>query len=494
MYGERIEIEAEIVTLSPLHVGTAFADARPIGADDGKSEVACVQKDARNAPIIPGSSLKGTLHALAKLMEDDEKIVEELFGAPLNDEKDAATRATERSGRPGRLTVRAAEFLSPGQMKERREGEGDRLSYDGREFGWITARTAIDDGSGTADANKLFRAELVAPGATFVMKLVFAGTLDDLRGDLGDTLCGLLAIMAGTDGIALGRGRGDGWGRLRLRSDERGRVMLRRVERTSIEGASVTTSSSAPDGTSIAEFLSDRILEKGTIAIPGGPRWVIGLTTDEPFLVKVENPRRDKKVGEKGAANGLIAMRDGRGLPELPGSSFMGALRARADWYTALGRAGSDGLLPGRPIEGHEGTVSDPIERLFGPSAENIRKMRLDKRSLTGWAGLLRVVSIVYGGPRTPTSKEMSSVRIDRFSAEPFAGGLFTVDVFVEPKFKVVLELDGSRAIDPRDTAFVEDLLNWMSERKPGRGIVLGHGGNRGFGWFEVEVTERPQA
>lgn len=496
MYGERIEIEAEMIALSPLHIGSAQGETRPIGIEDGTTEVARIQKDARDAPILPGSSVKGALRALASACSLPEAVVVELFGEPLNDEAPSKTTKSEgdreRSGRPGRLTVRAADFVSAGPMGERQERIEDRLSFDGHAYGWITSRTAIDDVSGTADGNKLFRAEVVAPGATFLLRLTFAGTVADLQGPAGDALVTILSAMKHPEGFALGRGKGDGWGRLRLGNDA-GSAPLGRVERIGLDRFPVGPSPTAPDGSSLAEDLNRRIEHK-KIGVAARPRWVLELDTTEPFLVKVEKPKPPKKADDKGANNRLVAMRDGGGLPELPGSSFMGALRARAEWFAGLNRIRSDGRSVDQPVARQSDEPSDPIHRLFGQTADDIRDERDQGHKRTGWAGLLRIVSLKYTGAEKPRRKTLASVRIDRFSAEPFGGGLFFVDAFVEPKFRVVLELDASRTVDRSDIAFVRDLLAWMSERKPGRGIDLGHGVNRGFGWFGVKVTEGPQA
>lgn len=493
IYGERIEIEFDVVTLSPLHVGSAETPVSTKTIEEGEAEIAPIQKDARGLPLIPGSTLKGALRDIVRRDERYRTAVEDLFGAPLNDAKDGEgpTPPPERSGRPGRVTVFAAPLRSEGKMSKRREAETERRSIAGRDFGYVVAQTAIDGTSGTADANKLFKSEVVAKGAVFRLRIDFAGTLADLDGPAGEALIAALAALTDKDGVPVGRGKGDGNGRLRL-ADRRESVTPPKVVAIAIEGGQVVVATSISDR-SLADDFARRIDEASRTSVRPR-RWNIELRSQEPFLVKLEKPKLDKRAEAKGRENVLVAMTDGEGRPELPGSSFMGALRARAKWYLALRRKrGWDTSRYESPARSRN-EPTDPIERLFGPEADVVRANRSRNRSYTGWAGLLRLASTTCVSPEPPKKKTFPSVRIDRFSAEPFGGGLFFAEAFVEPAFDVVLEIAPGRGATEQDHRFVEDLLDFLAGDGPGRGIDLGHGVNRGFGWFDVAVVKETNA
>lgn len=116
-----------------------------------------------------------------------------------------------------------------------------------------------------------------------------------------------------------------------------------------------------------------------------------------------------------------------------------------------------------------------PTERLFG---------------VTGWRGLLAVESIRVirpGGKQTFTS-----VKLDRFSSAPIDGALFSVEAFVDPVFEVTLRLA------PREKAPItleaQSLFDRLLNDIKDMGLMLGHGGSRGFGWFSVDERNHGDA
>lgn len=476
MYGERIELVTTIVTLSPLHVGGALDS--DWSAPTREEEIAVVQRDARGAPYIPGSSLKGAFRSLLSGFPETKGFIVDVFGEALD----------EDTGKPGNLVVHGAEFVSPGPMQGRRERREDLRTFDGSTWGWVSSRTAIDGKTGTAEANKLFKAEVVAPGATFRLRLTINGMMNDIDGAMGDALARLFACLAAPDGIAVGRGKGDGWGRLRLSGPEHV-ITFDKAEATCIVGGRVSTNANHPDGRSITAVVADKAEALAADGHPGIRR-ILSLTTRDPFLVKVENPEVERRDDGKGAGNRLVGMRSGDGRPELPGSSVMGALRAEAEWLWAIEKKRTNGREAEFTTSGTAGQPSEPVKRLFGLTADATRDFRKRSRDLTGWAGLLRLVSVENIDDTPPTTKTLSSVRIDRLSAEPFGGGLFTVEAFVEPTFRVVLALDERRSPSANDVKFLDTLIALLTSEGPEGGIYLGHGSNRGFGWFDVTRVE----
>ena len=76
----------------------------------------------------------------------------------------------------------------------------------------------------------------------------------------------------------------------------------------------------------------------------------------------------------------------------------------------------------------------------------------------------------------------LPSVKLDRFSGAPIDGGLFATECFVDPVFEVELVYTGAHK--NHFEALLADI------KDDGSGLRLGHGGNRGFGWFTVTGGE----
>lgn len=86
-----------------------------------------------------------------------------------------------------------------------------------------------------------------------------------------------------------------------------------------------------------------------------------------------------------------------------------------------------------------------PVQRLFGES---------------GYRGLLSINRLEV---KTAEPWNVTSVKLDRFSGVPVDNALFTTATFLGVQVIVTLRLDEKR------------------------GIELGHGANKGVGWFRVE-------
>lgn len=67
-------------------------------------------------------------------------------------------------------------------------------------------------------------------------------------------------------------------------------------------------------------------------------------------------------------------------------------------------------------------------------------------------------------------------------------GALFNVEAFVAPRFLATLAVDARAG--KSDIDFARDFL-FSLRGGPASGLMLGAAGNRGFGWFEVDVQER---
>jgi CRISPR/Cas system CSM-associated protein Csm3 (group 7 of RAMP superfamily) len=490
MYEGHLIVEVVIATTSPLHIGTALGaipDAAPEfagkTADGEPREIAPVQRDARGLPIIPATTLKGAMRALAASALN-KKDLDAVFGAIRESEP-------SQTGNPGVLVPYAARLLMPASLDGRVEAETNRCAAAGI---YVTTRTAIDDASGTADHRKLFSQWVVAPGTRFLLRLAVLQKVENFTADpVGKVLARLLKTL--DEGrFAIGRGRGDGQGILAL------------VEVRTCRETTLTDTAEIREEDRLAELRAVVTDDSTKPFRPFRPLGVLHLTGADAFMVKVEdaallgkvarrNPR-DADADSKAKRNVQRGLRDGTDLPALPGSSLMGALRARAEWYFSrealCGRAPPD--TPGDPSK-DDWPLRHPVNRLFGADADTLREIRRhgsDRRTFgaaapkTGWAGLLRVVAVEASRAKACV---LPSVRIDRFSAAPFDKGLFETEAFVRPAFHVTLALDARATEHDTDTA---DAFLRSLTRGPGKGLMLGHGGNHGYGWFDVEFEKNP--
>jgi len=482
------DITGTVELLSPLHVGSGhdreIATVKGREGDNTAPGVAAIVRDGDGAPYIPGTTIKGLLRRIGESHGSDDdarRRLECLFGVI---KKDGA-------GTPGRVTV----------FGMRRSGSvpaiPDAPFVAGAEADlgrgmFVAARTRIDTGTGTAGDHTLFHQEMVAPKTCFQLRLRIdarAGVdisglserqLDDhgnhadratrrhrdARADADRILEQLLSVLhplCAEDGQSIGKGQADGFGRLRLspKSVEiRGRAL-------------------GPNGD----------LRPHT----PGPKWTaqpaastvktIHLVCDGPFLVI--DASKKPKAGENpdGDRPHISPQSWNDRLPMLLGSSLSGALRARARWL-AMRKALRAGKAEQeiRAIDPHpcrwkreDGieTLTD-VQRLFG---------------VTGFRGRLAIARLHV---REATPWDVTSVKLDRFTGGPVDNALFKTRAFLG------VSLDVAFAIEDRPVKLLaperkmdQTLFDELLEDIRTNGLVLGHGGNKGFGWFRHKDTHQ---
>jgi CRISPR/Cas system CSM-associated protein Csm3 (group 7 of RAMP superfamily) len=423
---QRIDFEATLKTLSPLHVGTGqFSEHGKEEA--GKPQVALLQRDQAKAPLLPSTSVKGMMRALAEgLWGERDNRVKMLFGEISND--------PQMTGQQGLLTVFMARRTEP-------VPDASAMPYfqvnDPGVF--VAARTAIDDASGTADDAKLFFQEMVAPETLFTLRCRLdlfkqrTGSVDSKA--LQQAVLDILAEMTAPHGVPMGKGQADGLGRLALQGQ------TAQIEHWTLDDQGVfsSTKSTLP----LAEAKGQEVAKQVTLR----------LHCEGPFVIMDSSHERQNDNEPH-----IRAQRQREKLPLILGTSVSGALRARAEWLDriALLNKGADD----NAIKDGSGI----IERLFGKTSQK---------------ALLIIESLVV---KQAFSLTQTSVKIDRFSAAPIDGGLFSTKAFYDVRVEVTLSLPPRAAPDD-----IEQFDRLIKELKH-YGLELGHGANKGFGWFTVEV------
>lgn len=452
----RYEITGRLETLTPLHVGSgAFGQRATVAGRDGAPppDVALIVRDADGAPYLPPTTLKGLLRRLAEGpggLGDTDRVA--LFGEIKDDGQ----------GRMGALTVRGAPRLDP--VPDVRHAPFTGAVADPPDLGpgvFIAARTRVDAETGTARDSNLFFQEMVAPGTLFAFRCLVEARGTDaaaLAEERTRTVIALLHRLTEKGGHAVGKGQADGFGRLRL---DPGSV---RVARRVLDATGAFTPQAA-------DALWD---DRDTATAPAGTVAVLELVCDGPFAVIDASRKAERKGVSDEAAPAkpksaqLQAQRLAERLPLLLGSGLAGALRTRARWLAACDalRKGEDpAAVDGdRTLSGKDG-IEDltPVQRLFG---------------VTGFRGLLAVerLEVTEAEPW-----DVTSVKLDRFSGAPVDNALFTTATFVGVRLTVALRLDRRGGFPTKaDAALFKTLMDDVRDR----GIELGHGGNKGFGWF----------
>jgi len=433
--------------LSPLHVGSGEYAER--GGVEGKADgggpplVRLVARDLASMACIPGTTLKGLL---SRLMIDDEE--RKLLAGDIK-----AGRASDDGdqGRMGALQVRGATLAAAGRM--------DDLPYvhrlDRGQVGdgiFIAARAAIDGDTGVASDAKLFFQEMVVPATLFRFEVLAAPRrLDELR-EVCVRLERALAALGRPEGVALGSGQADGFGRIKLEGPVT--ITARAIDTTTGE-----VSDGAPRHVDLSPTPADaRVID-------------VAFRCDGPFLIADPSRGRQRLPDSDDATASEPHLRPQRlehDLPLVLGPSLSGALRSRAEWLAAVMKIGTDKtrvkVVRGRDVPGH------PVDRLFG---------------VTGFRGLLSVRSITM---ERAAPWNVMSVKIDRFSGAPIDNALFGTETFIGVRFTaaLVVESRGKKASpSPDDRALLDQLLEDITDN----GLQLGAGGNKGFGWFAAEVN-----
>ncbi|HAQ00711.1 MAG TPA: hypothetical protein DCQ35_11995, partial [Rhodospirillum rubrum] len=393
----RFDIEGKVTALSPLHVGTGdFTTIEGLSGKAGANaapQVARIARDAMARPMIPSTALKGVLLTLARSLVDvSDETLEALFGTI----KAETGADDEPSGRMGAVTVFSAYRVSEAV---------DVSCYPyGRDGCFVAARTSIDGASGVAANAKLFHQEMVAPGTTFGFRCRIearGAAVASAKGHL-EALLPILSALTDENGVPVGKGQADGFGRLRL------------------DGKSLKISQWSLDGEGRYKDKPHPVALKAAKRRKVDGRWRLGLTCEGPFAVldgsyQSNKGKRDKSDKEPNAR----AQSAGKNLPLILGSSLSGALRSRAVWLENLRRHRAGAPL----LDLADNETPHAVNRLFGR---------------TDFRGLLAIEALTV---TKATEKPFTSVKIDRFSGAPIDNALVTTQAFIGVRAVVTLSL-----------------------------------------------------
>ena len=451
-YPTRWRIDFRLTTLGLLHLGSgedrqltkAETQDDPDGQAAERPFAATLVCDSDGHPQLPGASLKGVLRQRAGAIGADPQWIARVFGCTREPNKDDA-RSTLR----GNAEFRAACWRS-GQDKS------------------LEVRTAIDRCTQTVADGKLFHEEVVLPGAEFVASIVlpWAEAVDVAR------LQQLLNGCSAADPLRIGAHTRAGWGAVQISG-----VQVHAATRESLQA---WWDEPLPDDGSTSGWREPTtpVAFAGQLQGPGatapGQTLTLKLTLqfDGPFAVR--DPAHRKVKGDD-QPNALPRERHGK--PLLPATSFLGALRSRAECILrTLGVVDLPQGHAAKPVRTGEQPEDDLASLLFG---------------CAGWRGLVGTTGDFIG---EPGSQRMTQhmVALCRITGGGQDGAKFAFECWESPELVGHLTFDQRRfaplKATPKGLAALGLLHLVLAELAYGD-IGFGMARSKGWGW----VTKNDQ-
>lgn len=483
----RIEITAMLEVVAPIHIGDGGTrvlgfkkgEVPPSSSNDDKTPtVATVVRDGNDKPYLPSTTLKGFLRAIGEEIQQaatgqaDDTLTDKLFGRI----KTSDPGADAPMGTMGALIVRGAQMQKEGPTHglpfcpnpPDANGKVALSEVDkGRPPGtFIAARTRIDPASGTAADSALFHAEKVARGTTFELRLLLAPRQDADTDTLFDRLAKILAGLSTNAGKPIGKGAAENSGRVRWVADADLKVAVKRLDTNGawVEDTGASKSFNVRLKTAKPPAEASPVFSQTlTLVCPG------------PYIV-IDASRRAKRraTNQPGSKVQIEPQSDGAN-PLVDPAGVAGALRAVAEWLEAVERlrAGEDASVDAVTVQTRDDVKTlSRTERLFGA---------------TGFRGLL---ALRVDDVSSEESQDFTSVKLDRMSGGPIDGALFATRTFINTKLILTVSLrdrgDGDESPHLRPTADDKSFVEALVARIAKDGLKLGHGTNKGFGWFSA--------
>lgn len=460
MIPARYIVEGFLKVLTPLairlgHEGTDFPAMAPEvepnappqleGANAGPAPIAAIELDHRGLPFLPATAIKGLLrsHAASALDDQYAEMIQRLLGDLPRKGADAANPLAD-AATGGIVDFRHA-FLPPGCQPQARPA--------------IRGRTALHEGSRTAEEGQLRHDRIVAPGTEFpVTILLTRATAQDVA-----TLLALLALIGGADAAsALGAGAAQG----------DGRVAWTLVSVRQFGPAEAVAWVNAPAGTGWQDHATEISLAPALLTTRSDLRidLQLALQIEGHFLVGAQEIYTNDKGKEARRTRPYRVDADDERIARLAGSSLDGALRAQARriYRTISGDT--------KPWSADDTDLPPAFEALFGSPRQG---------------SMLEVETFLFSAKKLV---EHEFVAIDRLSGGSADEKKFALKAFEAPLLTGTLRLVMQRSVTPSLTGKsgmtlavgislpAIGLLALTLKDLASADIPLGHGTRKGYG------------
>ncbi len=461
-FREHWEISGYLRTVTPLHIGSGRTVTRPeltVADRDELVDINAVVTDYTGKPYLPGSTIKGALHAWLqkRLKEESRTCLIQLFGQ----EEEAEEKKKNNHG--GKAEFFDARVIFP------HTGPGSLPYWDDCRQTYVAATVAIDNITRTARHRHLIHAEMVPPGVTFALTL--AGPLDEE--DIGLLLAALQGFNESPPALVIGAHTANGLGRFSWELST-----VRRFGKEHLQGwleaetRAMRTEAMQP----LSREGVEDLLQDGIAQIDHNEDQVrlgLELCFDGPFLVNdppTKKEQDDKKKRRSNTPN-LRPLRDAIGRPCLPESSVRGALRAQAE----------------RIIRTMEGTCSEdnPAYKKEIHTDAEIEELSAVCRvfGAPGWKSLLEISDFEFvDGEDCDNIQEF--VAIDRFTGGAKDKAKFNAEYIGSPRFTGTIALDKRRDLPDWGKGLLYLVLRDLAEGD----ITLGFGRSKGYGVCRAKI------
>ncbi len=490
---ERVRIQFTITTKSPLHIGSGLEERRQLQnakevAESNKDDfifVKTIVRDQDSQPYIPASSFKGQLRQRAQELVTEKKITQDdvwdFFGVE-KIENDSTHH------RVGSLLFRDAYYekgnnIPPVFTKE------PPMDWDSKKYTYILRQVAIDRVTSTGLETRLFHHEVVPTGT------IFCCCIDAIR--LSQKQLSILVALLNTENSKLSLG-----GRSNL---DFGNVEIQSVNFFGIDtleglNACINDPSPLKEDTRLGAWQEElpqldtqrrkAIEENATQYAHRQTEACINITLrfEDPFLVNDPSQCKEDKSGEDSIAHTFL--KNEKGCPFLPASSFRGPFRAQAE---RILRTLSSNYTKSACLQGREGACSEFTLKNESESKENRipEAVQHAKNTLcmacqlfgtTGWHSPLRCSDF------TSVDTDILPIRQEMVAIDRFTGGAAG-----SRKFNVVsvdnLTLKGSiylnlNKVRPAHLGLLILVLRDLQEGD----IAFGFGTHRGFGGCTAQI------
>lgn len=451
---EKVEVTLTLIARSRLMIGNGLVEAGEQNQKETRAQL--IALDGNGSPWIPASTLKGCLRAM-HVGTDTIR----LFGEIRSD----------GTGRMGDVSFGNAWLLKGSPI----------VLVD-------TSRVAIDRHRGAAEHNKLFRQLAVPAGAKFEARFVIGADSTDDLASAARRLGGVLAPLF--SGVRIGTGRRQGCGMV-LADQNQVRIRCLRL----VGGRPKWSDSPAIFDAFRASIKAGDTRQAPIVDV------IADLSIDGDYS-RLGKPRSSFEPGRSHTTTTLE--RDDLGAPLLTGTTVIGALRARCAWLAELDwlRGGAEAGPVGRD------RATDTVDQRFTPLDEFAREgdgghtiaavlpmLSSVERlfGISGWAGLVEIAEL--SSTNHGHKHDRTSTAIDRFTGGSLHGALYKTEVAQEPIWRLRLVV---RPTDERLSAWSNDmrhadlaLLARLIADVRAKGLDLGHGTGKGWGWAKLQVSKQ---
>lgn len=451
---QRWRLTGKITLLSALHIGDG--GEATLADRSGRNEegsYATVFANHQGTPVLPASSVKGSLRAWAVARGMDDALINTIFG---------------HQGQGSAITIHDAILTQHAPVTEE---EKKNSHWNDKRGTVLVPHVVIDPRTRTAADKLLYYVESVPAGSVFTLEVTGQGVSEDSRRAFVYILEN--AFTSTTRPARLGSEAANSWGQVRW--DTSSVEVLDIAKWLERQPARWTESLTPLEPESLRKWLAPPA--SAPVQPPAGQSIRLDLTLrfDGPMLIN--DPTRERRGNANGqGAVGKAVIRRVDGKAYLPASSVRGSFRAQARriWQTLAWDNSADlnreGLVTTAPHNGKQRELA-PFLKMFGA---------------TGWRSPLEISDFELDGKEKIHIQEF--VAIDRFTGSVAGEKKFNAHALLRPIFRGTICIRPDRWGNAEANEWTWLVFLWaLRDWAEGDGCI-GSGSAKGYGRFRAEI------